>query len=119
MKDSFKLAGDRSQGQFAAMLLWAIVALSLPSGCSKAPPPVDEKAVMGDEISLGMYQRFGWELVSSQREDENTTTYLFRRPENFPQTVQQAIAEANAEAKDKTRLADKELLEVERTDGTK
>jgi hypothetical protein len=101
------------------MFLWAIVALLLVGGCSKAPPSLDEKAVMGDETSAGMYQRFGWKLVSSQREDENTTTYLFSRPENFPQSVQDAIAEANAEAKDKTRLADKELTEVEKTDGSK
>ena len=79
---------------------------------------MDQKAVMGDEISLGMYQRFGWALVTSHREDENTTTYLFNRPENFRQSVQQTVAEAAAEAKDKARLADKDLSEVEKTDGT-
>jgi hypothetical protein len=101
------------------MFLWAIAALSLAGGCTKAPPSVDQKAVIGDEISVGMYQRFGWELVTSHREDENTTTYLFERPENFPQGVQQAVAEAAAEAKDKARLADKELSETEKTDGSK
>ena len=98
------------------MFLSVIVVLS--GGCSKAPPSVDQKAVTGDEISLGVYQRFGWALDTSHREDENTTTYLFHRPENFPQSVQESVAEATAEAKDKTRLADKELLEVEKTDGT-
>ena len=119
MKDPFQPAGDRSHAQFVAMFLWAIVAVSLPGGCSKAPPSVDQKAVVGDEISLGIYQRFGWELVTSHREDENTTTYLFKRPENFPQSVPQTVAEATAEAKDKVRLADKELSEAEKTDGTK
>jgi len=74
---------------------------------------------MGDAISLGIYERFGWEPVSSHREDENTTTYLLKRPENFAQSVQEVVAEENAEAKDKTRLADKELSEAENTDGTK
>src|SRR5271167_773410 len=109
MKSPFHPAGDPSRARFAAMFLWAIFALSLAGGCSKAPPSVDQKAVMGDEISVAMYQRFGWELVSGHREDENTTTYLFKRPENFPQSVQQAVAEAGAEAKDRARLADKEL----------
>jgi len=74
---------------------------------------------MGDEISLAMYQRFGWALVTSHREDETTTTYLFDRPENFQQSVQQTIAEAAAESKDKARLTDKDLSEVEKTDGTR
>jgi len=74
---------------------------------------------MGDAISLGIYQRFGWELVSSHREDEFTATYLLKRPENFPQSVPEVVAEASAESKDKTRLADKELSEAEKTDGTK
>ena len=65
-----------------------------------------------------MYERFGWALVTSHREDENTTTYLFSRPENFQQSVRETVAEAAAEAKDKARLADKELSEVEKTDGT-
>lgn len=73
---------------------------------------------MGDELSLGMYQRFGWTLLTAQREDENTTTYLFTRPENFRQSVRDTVAEAAAEAKDKARLADKDLSEVEKTDGT-
>jgi hypothetical protein len=119
MKDPFRAAGNRSHSHFAGIYFWAIVALSLPAGCSKAPQPVDQKAVMGDEISLGIYQRFGWELVTARREDENTTTYLFKRPENFPQSVEQSIAEASAESKDKTRLADKELSDAEKTDGTK
>ena len=101
------------------MCLLVIVALSFAGGCSKAPPLMDQKVVMGDEISLGMYQRYGWVLVSTQRDDETTTTYLLQRPENFQQSVQEALAEAGAESKDKTRLADKELLEVEKTDGSK
>lgn len=118
VKNPFQPGGDRRHAHIVAMFLWAIVVLTLSGGCSKAPPPADQKAVMGDGISLGMYQRFGWALVTSQREDENTTTYLFTRPENFRQSAQQTVAEAVAEAKDKTRLADKELLEVEKTDGT-
>jgi hypothetical protein len=119
VKVPFQQVGDRRRAHFVAMFLWAIAALSLLGGCSKGPPSVDEKAVMGDEISLGMYQRFGWELVTSHREDENTTAYLFKRPENFPQSVQDIVAEETAETKDKTRLADKELSEAENTDGTK
>jgi hypothetical protein len=119
MKDRIQRAGDRRHTRCVAMLLLGIVVLSLAGGCSKAPPSVDERAVSGDEISLGIYQRFGWELVTSQREDEITTTYLFKRPENFRQSVEQAIAEAGAEEKDKARLADKELSEVEKTDGGK
>jgi len=118
MKNPFQPAGDRRHAHVVAMFLLAIAVLALSGGCSKAPPSVDQKAVMGDEISLGMYQRFGWVLVTSHRDDENTTTYLVNRPENFPQSVQQTVAEANAESKDKTRLADKELSEVEKTDGT-
>ena len=74
---------------------------------------------MGDEISLAMYERFGWELVSAQRDDENTTTYLLKRAENYPQSVQESVQEAAAETKDKTRLANKDLTEVEKTDGSK
>jgi hypothetical protein len=119
MKEHLQPAGDRSHAHFVAIFLWAIVAVSSLGGCSKAAPSVDERAVMGDEISLGMYQRFGWELVSSHREDENTTAYLFKRPENFPQSVQDIVAEQTAETKDRTRLADKELSEAENADGTK
>ena len=119
MKDPFQRLGDRGRAGFTAIFLWAIVALSMLGGCSKAPPSEDQKAVIGDEVSLGMYQRFGWELVTAHREDQDTTTYLFKRPANFPQSVQQAVAEAGAVAKDKARLADKELSEAERTDGTK
>lgn len=90
----------------------------MAGGCSKGPP-ADQKAVTGDAISVALYERFGWQLVSSQREDENTTTYLFTRPENFPESVQESVAEASAGVKDKNRLADKELSEVEKTDGTK
>jgi len=118
MKDPFWLAGDRGHSHLFAIFFAAIVVLTLSGGCSKAPPSVDQRAVTGDEISLGMYQRFGWALVTSHREDENTTTYLFTRPENFQQSVQQTVAEAAAEAKDKARLADKDLSEVEKTDGT-
>ncbi len=119
MIDPFQPGADRSHARRAAMRLLAVAALSLAGGCSKAPPAMDQKAVTGDEISVAMYERFGWGLVSSQREDENTTIYLFKRPENFPESVQQAVAEASAEVKDKNRLADKELSEVEKTDGTK
>ncbi len=101
----------------AALPLLAVAVLSLSSGCSKAPPPMDEKAVAGDAISAAMYQHYGWRLVSAEREDENTTTYLFTRPENYAQSVQDAIAEAGAAAKDNARLADKELSEIEKTDG--
>ena len=112
------MGGDRGHSHIVAISLAAVVVLAVCGGCSKAPPAVDQKAVAGDEISLGMYQRFGWALVTSHREDENTTTYLFTRPENFQQSVQQTVAEAAAEAKDKARLADKDLSEVEKTDGT-
>jgi hypothetical protein len=118
MKNRVQPAVDRSHSHLDAISLLAIAVLALCGGCSKAPPSVDQKAVMGDEISLGIYQRFGWVLVTSHRNDENTTTYLVNRPENFPQSVQQTVAEANAESKDKARLADKELSEVEKTDGT-
>jgi hypothetical protein len=78
---------------------------------------MDQRAVTGDAISVGMYERFGWKLVSTQHEDETTTIYVFERPENFDQSVQDVIAEAAAASKDKARLADKELSEVEKTDG--
>lgn len=80
---------------------------------------MDQKGIMGDEKSLAIYQRFGWQLLSSHRDDENTVTYLFQRPVNFQQSVQDTVAEATAEAKDRTRLADKDLTEAEKTDGTK
>jgi hypothetical protein len=117
--DFFWQAGNRRFARPTVMSLCAAVAAASLGGCSKAPPSVDQKAVMGDEISLGVYQRFGWELVSSQRDDENTTTYLLKRPENYPQSVQQSVEEAAAETKDKTRLANKDLTEVEKTDGSK
>jgi hypothetical protein len=118
MKNPFRLGGDRGHSRVVAIFLAVIVVLTWCGGCSKAPPSVDQKAVMGDEITLGMYQRFGWALVTSHREDENTTAYVFNRPENFQQSVRETVAEAAAEAKDKARLADKDLSEVEKTDGT-
>jgi hypothetical protein len=117
MKGLLLLAGERGCVRFIAMLLSAMVVLSLTGGCSKAPPVMDQKAVAGDDISVAMYRHYGWQLVSTTREDEISTIYLFQRPENFQQSVQDAIAEAGAEAKDKARLADKELSEVEKTDG--
>jgi hypothetical protein len=117
MKAPFHPAEDRRTARGVAMSLLAIATLSLSSGCSKAPPPMDQKVVAGDAISVAICQHYGWHLVSTQRLDETSTTYLFTRPENYAQSVQDAIAEAGANAKDKARLADKELSEIEKTDG--
>jgi hypothetical protein len=117
MKAPFQPAGDRGPSRAVAMSLVVIATLLLSNGCSKAPPPMDQKVVAGDAISAAMCQHYGWILVSAQRLDENSTTYLFTRPENYAQSVQDAIAEASANAKDKARLADKELSEIEKTDG--
>ncbi len=78
---------------------------------------MDQKAVTGDEISVAMYERFGWGLVSSPVRQLKYDNLPFQLPDNFPESVQQAVAEASAEVKDKNRLADKELSQVEKTDG--
>jgi hypothetical protein len=117
MKSLFQPAGGRGRARFGAVVLSGIAAFSFAAGCSKAPPAVDQRVVMGDAITAGMCERFGWKLISSQPEDETTTMYVFERPENFQQSVQVSIAEASAESKDKARLSDKELSEVEKTDG--
>jgi hypothetical protein len=88
-----------------------VAAALILAGCSKPAEKWDYKEVEGDQTTLELYGRYGWELVSSAPDPgkPNWTKYTLKRVQGTDDQADEGLAET----KDQGRVFEAQMKEID------